>query len=301
MRKPRKFIVLTILTAAAALLAFVLCMSGADSAESSKTEKQSARLAHSPTNTRRSSSNVKRRPLPSARTSSTKIAPKPKPVLNTSDSEFAELDDLQKEILMEIQAAIDAGEFQALRTAVEKMIAMGRRMAEKHHGKDWSAHVPALMKRNAVEALGWFGSQALPEIIGFLGDSDPETAQDAQMRLEEALQDYELSDYMLAEVLVQLMRVTTDADTIDSYYMELSRMRNSVMISTLVEIGQSGTSAAQEKLAENISFYTGDFEIETVEQAEQWLKDNPDGEDDDEFYGGEKPSGDTSFQFSRSE
>ena len=84
------------------------------------------------------------------------------------------------------------------------------------------------------------------------------------------------------------MRFTDDPDTLDCYYMELSRMRNSVMINTLIEIGESGTEAARDKLSENIPFLTGDFDIETVEQAKAWLEENPDDEFDEEFYGGMK-------------
>lgn len=214
--------------------------------------------------------------------------PDSKPVINIEDPEFAELDEMQKEILKEIQEMLDSGDFKGLSIAISHMIDMGKQRALDvgANDYDWSRYVPLVMKRKAVEALGWFGSEALPEIMGFIGDIDNEIAEDAQMRLEQALQDYELSDRSLAEIVVKLMSIATDPDTVDSYYMELSRMRNSVMISTLVEIGQSGSDVAKEKLAENISFYTGDFSIETVEQAEQWLKENPDDEFDDEFYGG---------------
>lgn len=209
-----------------------------------------------------------------------------KPVINVEDPEFAELDEMQREIIKEIQEMLDSEDFKALSIVISHMIDMGKQRALVAGSKDWSRYVPLVMKRKAVEALGWFGSEALPEIMGFIGDSDEEIAEDAQMRLEQALQDFELSDRSLAEIVVKLMSITSDPDTVDNYYMELARMRNSVMISTLVEIGQSGSDVAKEKLAENISFYTGDFSIETIEQAEEWLKENPDDEFDDEFYGG---------------
>lgn len=215
--------------------------------------------------------------------------PDKKPIIDIEDPEFAELDEFQKEVLKDLQAALDAGEYKPFVEVIERMIEAGKKAALASGSSDWSRFVPLAMKRKAVEALGWFGAETMPEIVGFLQDVDPEIAQDAQMRLEQALQDYDLSDYDLSEIVVGLMKVTTDPDVLDSYYMELARMRNSVMIGTLIEIGQSGTEAAQEKLPENISFYTGDFEIETVEQAEQWLEENPDGEDDDIFYGGAQP------------
>lgn len=209
-----------------------------------------------------------------------------KPSIDLSSEEFDELDEFQRELMAALQEALDMNDFSFVQKAIHRMIESGKQLAAKSGSQDWSRHLPIVMRRKALEALGWFGAQSLPEISAFLLDDDPSVAEDAQLQLEQALQDFELSDYALSDIVVSLMKFTNDPDTIDNYYMELSRMRNSVMISTLVQIGESGSDVAKEKLAENISFYTGDFEIETIEQAEQWLEDNPDGENDDEMYGG---------------
>ena len=213
-----------------------------------------------------------------------------KPEFNLEDDEYAALDELQKEIIKELQQAIDGMDYPAVRAAIEKMKEYGLARAQELGSSDWSRHVPLVMRRDAVAALGWIGAQALPELVEFLVDAEPEIAMDAQAQLEQALMDFELGDHELAEVVVNLMRVVDDPSALDSYYMELSRMRNSVMISTLVEISNSGTDAARSKLAENLSFYTGDDSITTVEQAEEWLANHPDGPDDDEFYGNVPPA-----------
>lgn len=213
-----------------------------------------------------------------------------KPVILVEDDEYDELTELQRELLKELQEAVDRGDFKAICTLIERMKSDGMAIAANRGSSDWAANVPIALRRNAVLALGWVGSWALPELVEFLADPAPEVVADAQSQLEQALMDFEMGDYELAKVIVNLMRVVNEPDAVDSYYMELSRMRNSVMISTLVEIASSGTEVAKEKFAENLAFYTGDDAIETVEQAEQWLLDNPDGEDDDEFYGNVQPS-----------
>ena len=213
-----------------------------------------------------------------------------KPEFHLEDDDYAALDDLEREIIKELQHAVDMEDFHALMTALGRMKSYGLTRAKGLGSSDWSRHVPLVMRRDAVAALGWIGTSALPELVEFLADADPDVAMDAQTQLEQALMDFELGDYDLAEVIVSLMRAVSDSSALDSYYMELSRMRNSVMISTLVAIASSGTDAAKEKLPENISFYTGDDSITTVEQAEEWLANNPDGPDDDEFYGNVPPA-----------
>jgi hypothetical protein len=211
--------------------------------------------------------------------------PPPKLMASVEDPEYAELDELHREIIREMQAALDADSYSSVRALVEQMIARAMRQANEAGHSDWFMFVPRLVRMKAVEALGWFGAEAITDLAAFLGDSDQSLSEDAHRLLDQALQDYDMGDRALSDVIITLMKFTNDPDMIDNYYMELSRMRNSVMISTLVEINKSGSEVAREKLPENISFYTGDFSIETVEQAEQWLEENPDGEDDDEFYG----------------
>ncbi len=218
-----------------------------------------------------------------------------KPVFNLDDDEFAELDELQRAVLEELQAAVDAGNIDGIRSVLERMKARGLALARANGSDDWAKYVPLAMRRAAVAALGWSGSGSIAELVEYLADPDAEVVADAQSQLELALQDFEMGDYDLAEVVVNLMKITTDSESLDSYFMELSRMRNSVMISTLVEIADSGTAAAQEKIPENISFYTGDDSITTVEQAEKWLEENPDGADDDEFYGNKQPASDDEY------
>ena len=61
-------------------------------------------------------------------------------------------------------------------------------------------------------------------------------------------------------------------------------MRNSVAVATYKEILKSGTEEAKQRVWESVEDFTGE-EITTVEQLDEWLKQNPDDEDDDDLYG----------------
>ena len=144
------------------------------------------------------------------------------------------------------------------------------------------------IKMAAIEALGWFGAGCLPELAGFLADSDGEVVQSAIERYEEMLSDFDLSDRERSEILVQASKVIDDADAIDSMMFELNNMRHSVAVETIKRLMVEGNNATRSVLPDNIEFYTGEEGIDSAEKLDDWLKSNPDDEDDEEFYGGSK-------------
>ena len=62
-------------------------------------------------------------------------------------------------------------------------------------------------------------------------------------------------------------------------------MRNSVAVDTYKEIFKTGSPQIKERLVESMQDFTGEDDITTPEQLDAWLKENPDDEDDEEFYG----------------
>ncbi len=62
-------------------------------------------------------------------------------------------------------------------------------------------------------------------------------------------------------------------------------MRNTVAANTIFSICQDGTPEAKDLMSEVIPFVTGEDDIVTVEGLENWVANNPDGEDDDDLYG----------------
>ena len=157
--------------------------------------------------------------------------------------------------------------------------------------KDWPDSVPKVVRLAAIEALGWFGSSCLPEAVGFLADVDEEVVACAMSQFEEAVGDLEKSDSERAEILVLASMVVTDSDAMDSMLMELNNMRNSVAAETVKQLWLNGNMTTQKLLSEAIESVTGEEGIDTPEKLDAWLVENPDDEEDEEFYGGIKSNG----------
>ena len=203
-------------------------------------------------------------------------------MLELDDEEMGELTDLAKKLLLSLQAALDAEDF----AQIQSIIAMIENSPKGVLSKS-SVGIPVYMRRKLVEALGWFGAEGMPEIVDFLGDENPEVAEAAIEQFELALEDVTLGDRARAEIVVMASKALHDRDALERIFMEISIMRNSVAVPTMVEICRTGTEEARDLMPETISFVTGtdEGEIVTVEDMEKWLGENPDGEDDEDLYG----------------
>ena len=202
-------------------------------------------------------------------------------VLELADDEEAKLNDFSRKILQDLQAALDSEDFSRISKLVAKMLEIP---PDPKFGKEG---VAALLRRKAVEALGWFGAKAMPELVAMLGDADPEIVQATFDQFTLALEDISLSDYERVDIVVMAAKVLRNTDDLEMLFMELIQSRHSVGAGALVEICQEGTPEAKSLMPETIEFFTGEDNIQTVEDIEKWLAENPDGEDDDDLYGGD--------------
>lgn len=214
---------------------------------------------------------------------------KKKPVLEEVKEE-EKLTELQREILTELKSAFDANDKAAVLAIVQRMQSFASSAsAEGGRGVgkgDWTSYFPASIRRMAVQALGWFGADSLPELAAFIADPDPVVADLALQQVESVLTDIELGDRELSPQIISLLSVIDNPMAVESLMSSIPmRMRNSVGIETIIGIADTGTDVALEKLPETIRFFTGDSSIETVEAAQAWLASHPDSEFDDQMYG----------------
>ncbi len=146
-------------------------------------------------------------------------------------------------------------------------------------------YVAKKLRASAISALGWFGEAALPELAEFLAEPDAELMQDAMSQFELAMDDFTMGDIAKAEIIKQVCSTITDEDMTEWMMMEAINAPNSVGIDTLTYIYQNGTPIAKSKVFEYLEFFTGE-EMQNIEQARQWLSENPgDPEFDDEMWG----------------
>lgn len=205
-------------------------------------------------------------------------------VMETAHVEYGEenLTELQRSVLQEIQAALDADDLKALRRALLKFTA-----STSKGGLGGYAKVPKSLRSAAVQALGWFGKEALVDLVDFMADVDEEVSSDAFDQFEQAIQDCTLSDRERAELVKTMSKALTDPDHIDTLISTLTDMRPSVKGETAAFILTEGSPQSQAVMQDQMSFYFDD-EVQTADDIKKWMAENHDDPDDEEFYGGGK-------------
>lgn len=202
--------------------------------------------------------------------------------------EAAEIDDeidlteAQRSVLEEIQAALDADDIKALRKALSRFTA-----SLKDGGLGGYANVPRVLRTAAVQALGWFGQEAVVDLVDFMADSDEEVSNDAFNQFELALEDIALGDRERADIIKTVSKAVNDEDRVDMMIANLNDMRNSVKAETAIFILTEGSDQAKATLEEQLPLYFDD-DVKTSDDINKWLAENPDDPDDEEFYAGDK-------------
>lgn len=192
------------------------------------------------------------------------------------DDDEAKLTPQQRAALKELQSALDDDDLKAVRRALEKMIA-------KTSSGGTLESLPVAMRTRALEALGWFGKDAVNDLVPFLADSNVEVSNDAFEKFQLAIS--ECDDDVEKSVIVKtMMRAISDAEQIDTMLNNLNDMRNSVRAETIASILTDGTDNARRIMMEQLGEYT-DSDVETVDDLERWVVENPDESDADEIYG----------------
>lgn len=145
----------------------------------------------------------------------------------------------------------------------------------------------------AVQSVGTgSGSSEVAEaLLDYLADADPEITQAALDRFLEAVSDFSLGDRERAQLVVAASMTMDKAEDLEWAFSQFPTMRHSVAVDAFNQVAQRGNDTAKSMLPEQISNYAGDEAITTPEQAQEWLKEYPDGEDDEAFYGGLKDDG----------
>ena len=220
-----------------------------------------------------------RQPKASDRRANVKVANASTNIFNNAElDEEAKLTSAQKALLDELQDAVDDESLRRVARIVKSI--------QDQYLKGGDKAIPPYMREQAVEALSWFLPDSLAELIGFMADSNPEVLDDVMKNFTEGIDDAEISDRELADIFKKIAPLIEDDDAIDAILMGIENdMRNSVAVDTYKALSQIGSEAIKQRLVESIQDFTGEDDISKPEQLDAWLKENPDDEDDEEFYG----------------
>lgn len=202
-----------------------------------------------------------------------------KPDMGLTLDEEANLSDEMKQILAELQDALDDNDAQKVSKLAERIL-----VTQRKKGQD---AVPPYVREKAVEAIGFFLPGSLADLVGFMADSDPDVLQDVMDKFSEAIDDPDLGDRELSAILTSVSKVLNNEDAVEALFFAVeSDMRNSVAVQTYLDVWENGSKEVQAKVLESIADFTGEDEITTPEQLKKWLEENPDDEDDESFYAG---------------
>ena len=151
------------------------------------------------------------------------------------------------------------------------------------------------VRRDAVDALGWFGEEALAELTVWMADADEDVAQAAMGHWEDAVSELEDANERLQTSLFALNTLTDkDALTmigsqfanaatelIDEEEDEaLASQKRTEVIQALVDMIEGGKPAHVEAASEIYEDVTGNKWI-SVDEAEKYLRDPDNYEEPD--------------------
>lgn len=132
-----------------------------------------------------------------------------------------------------------------------------------------------------VEALGFFGRKALPEITPFLADADESVRDTAANEWTMALDEIENDASRLA-IAEKAFAVVSDDDVLESISgVYLGVDEECLAVASLIRIIDGECSdAAREKAKETYSYVTGDEWISRAAAEEKMIRDNEDNNED---------------------
>ncbi len=173
------------------------------------------------------------------------------------DADDAEMSPQDQKTVDAIQDALDDEDFARVKAQVDAA----------------AQSANAEVRSRAVEALLWFGAEAMPELTLFMADADEDVRESACDAWTQALQQVNDPD-MKQSLVCSAMAIVRDRGQLDRMVMEINDLSNAKQIDVLEKLigGDNATSAEVAK--EHYEFLTGE-KYENAEAARKWLSENP--------------------------
>lgn len=135
------------------------------------------------------------------------------------------------------------------------------------------------LREMAVEALSWFGKDAMVELMQFLADANEEVAEAAKDGWISGLQEID-DEGEKAGVIEAAMKCIRDGEMLEDISNELIGIDDLAGIQVLADIIEEGGNAAATKAAkETYNTITGE-DWSDIDKAEAWLQKNYEPDDD---------------------
>lgn len=168
----------------------------------------------------------------------------------------------ERRLLAAIESAVDDEDFKSLQRVVAEA----------------GASTNPEVRGGLVEALGWFGKEALLDLLPFMADADADVAQSAIDNWTTALADVE-DEKVRSSYVVNAMKVLTDKESLDAMIMQLDDCDDVVGMQALVDVIESKNKAAADVAREHYEFKTGEQYVD-FDTASEWITKNYVPDDD---------------------
>ena len=136
------------------------------------------------------------------------------------------------------------------------------------------------LREMVVDALGWFGEEAMSELTPFMSDPDEDVAEQATSHWKDALQEVS-DDGTKAGIVEMSLGALKNKEILEDVANELMDIDELAALQVIVNVMESGNDVATEALREVYDSITGE-EWAGVDAAEDWLQKNYTGPDDDD-------------------
>ena len=184
----------------------------------------------------------------------------PRSLLRGKPGFEAFLDELSandRKLVLSVQDALDGSNFSAVANTARHAL----------------ESTNSIVREAAVEALGWFGAEALPDLTPLMADADDDVAQAAIMQWELALGEIEAPS-VKAEIAEAVLKTLTNKDALQSIICEITNQDDDFeILESLVSIIESGNAVGAEVAKEEYETLTGE-EWSDIDAANRWLEEN---------------------------
>lgn len=170
-----------------------------------------------------------------------------------------DLSEAERKKLDAVQAALDNDDFAAVAKAI----------------KEFKSEKNPILRRQAVQALSWFGKQSVPELAKFLSDADEDVSSMANSAMVQAMGEFEESENALKAEYIRTILSGGELLDDDAIVMIAGELRcildDPLVAQTAAEIiSSTSDTRVIDEMKETYEFATGE-EYAGSAKAKEWV------------------------------
>lgn len=127
------------------------------------------------------------------------------------------------------------------------------------------------IRRDFVDALGWFGKDSIGDLAAFLCDKDADVREQAGDHWQTAISEFD-DDVIKVEIVEETLKTVDDQRIIELLAAEYNGMDEKLAIESIIKVMVAGKHYAVQAAKEAYEFITGE-EYTSAADARAWIED----------------------------